>query len=244
MKKIALLGYGRMGKTIDRLLQDTENQVVLRADRDTKKDEIIAGIRAADVVIEFSQPESALNNLRLCLAEKTPVVCGTTGWLAHFEDVAAFAEEQETGFLYASNFSLGVNLFFHLNERLAQLMSKVEGYYLEVSETHHIHKQDAPSGTAITIAEGIMRQNSTFTAWHLASDSDAQKSIPIAAFRESEVPGTHEVTYRSSSDELSIKHQANNRDGFAQGAILAALWVIGKPGVFTMDDVLGLKKES
>lgn len=231
--KIALVGYGKMGKIIDEISQNRNHEVVARL-KETPTRESLNG---ADVVIEFSNPEAAFENIKVCLENQIPVICGTTGWLDKKPEIEKLAVEQNSAFLYGSNFSLGVNLFFALNENLAKLMNQVDEYQCQLEEIHHIHKKDAPSGTAISIAEGII-ENSKYEAWKL--DETKDKELGIFAIREDEVPGTHSVFYRSEVDEIEIKHTAFNRNGFALGAVIAAEWIVGKQGVFTMKDVLGL----
>jgi len=231
--KIALVGYGKMGKIIDEISQSRGHEVVARL-RETPTAE---NLNNADVAIEFSNPEVAFENIKTCLENKIPVICGTTGWLKQKAEIEKIALENETPFLYGSNFSLGVNLFFALNEKLAKLMSNVNEYSCQLEEIHHIHKLDAPSGTAISLAEGII-SNSNFEAWKL--DETKDKELGIFAIREDEVPGTHSVFYRSEVDEIEIKHTAYNRNGFALGSVVAAEWIVGKKGVFSMKDVLGL----
>jgi len=189
-----------------------------------------------DVVIEFSNPEVAFQNIKTCLEQSIPVICGTTGWLTQKPEVERIAAANNTSFLYGSNFSLGVNLFFALNEKLADLMKNFGEYNVQLEEIHHTHKKDAPSGTAISLAEGIIRYNPNFSAWKL--EETAADQIGIFAIREDEVPGTHSVFYRSDVDEIEIKHTAFSRDGFALGAVIAAEWIQGKTGNFTMNDVL------
>lgn len=231
--KIALVGYGKMGKIIDEISQNRRHEVVARLKETPTKE----SLNDADVVIEFSNPEAAFENIKVCLENKIPVICGTTGWLDKKAEIERIAVEQNSAFLYGSNFSLGVNLFFALNEKLAKLMNNVDEYQCQLEEIHHIHKKDAPSGTAITIAEGII-ENSKYEAWKLGETKD--KELGIFAIREDEVPGTHSVFYRSEVDEIEIKHTAFNRNGFALGAVIAAEWIVGKQGVFSMKDVLGL----
>ncbi len=231
--KIALVGYGKMGKIIDEIAQSRGHEIVARL-KETPKAELLNG---ADVAIEFSNPEAAFENIKVCLENQIPVICGTTGWLERKHEIEKLAVEQNSAFLYGSNFSLGVNLFFALNENLAKLMNHVDEYECQLEEIHHIHKKDAPSGTAISIAEGII-ENSKYEAWKL--DETKDKELGIFAIREDEVPGTHSVFYRSEVDEIEIKHTAFNRNGFALGAVIAAEWIVGKQGVFTMKDVLGL----
>lgn len=231
--KIALVGYGKMGKIIDEIAQSRGHEVVARL-RETPT---IENLNDPDVVIEFSNPEVAFQNIKTCLENKIPVICGTTGWLDKKPEIEKIALENGTAFLYGSNFSLGVNLFFALNENLAKMMNKFSEYNCQLEEIHHIHKLDAPSGTAISLAEGIIH-NSNFEAWKL--DETKEKDLGIFAIREDEVPGTHSVFYRSEVDEIEIKHTAFNRNGFALGAVIAAEWIVDKKGVFAMKDVLGL----
>lgn len=232
--KIALVGYGRMGKIIDEIALKRGHEVVARL----KETPTAENLNNPDVVIEFSLPEVAFDNIKACLENKIPVICGTTGWLERKSEVEHLAVEYETAFLYGSNFSLGVNLFFALNEKLADLMKNVDEYSCQLEEIHHIHKLDAPSGTAISLAEGIIKNNNKFDAWKLEETQD--KNLGIFAIRENEVPGTHSVYYRSEVDEIEIKHTAYNRNGFALGAVVAAEWIKDKKGNFTMKDVLGL----
>lgn len=232
--KIALVGYGKMGKIIDEIATQRGHEIVAKLS-ETPTTETLNG---ADVAIEFSMPEVAFSNIKTCLENKIPVVCGTTGWLDQKEEVEQLAINQESAFLYGSNFSLGVNLFFALNQKLAQLMNPFKEYNCQLEEIHHIHKKDAPSGTAISTAEGIIENSSRFNAWKL--DETEGDQLGIFAIRENEVPGTHSVFYKSEVDEIEIKHTAFNRNGFALGAVIAAEWIVGKKGNFTMKDVLGL----
>jgi 4-hydroxy-tetrahydrodipicolinate reductase len=231
--KIALLGYGKMGKTIERLALERGHEIVLKID---KEDTNIA-INKADVAIDFSLPEAAFKNITLCLENGVPVVSGTTGWLENYENAVALCQQMKGAFIYASNFSLGVNLFFELNRKLAELMQPFQQYSVSLEEIHHTRKLDAPSGTAITLAEGII-ENTAYTGWSL--DQTKLNAIPIDAKRIADVPGTHLVSYNSSIDQIEIKHTAHNRDGFALGAIVAAEWLFGKTGVFSMKDVLNI----
>ncbi len=232
--KIALVGYGKMGKIIDEIATKRGHEVVARLNETPSAE----NLNNPDVMIEFSQPEVAFNNIKTCLENNIPVVCGTTGWLHQKPEVEKIAEEKGSAFLYGSNFSLGVNLFFALNEQLANLMKNFDEYGIQLEEIHHTHKKDAPSGTAISIAEGIIKNNPKYNAWKLHETENDQ--IGIFAIREDEVPGTHSVYYRSEVDEIEIKHTAFNRNGFALGAVIAAEWIQGKKGNFTMKDVLGL----
>ncbi|MGD1320096.1 4-hydroxy-tetrahydrodipicolinate reductase [Chryseobacterium sp. 2R14A] len=232
--KIALVGYGRMGKIIDEIALKRGHEVVARL----KETPTAENLNNPDVVIEFSLPEVAFDNIKACLENGIPVISGTTGWLERKPEIENIAVQNETAFLYGSNFSLGVNLFFALNEKLADLMKNVDAYSCQLEEIHHIHKLDAPSGTAISLAEGIIKNNPKFEAWKL--EDTQEKQLGIFAIREDEVPGTHSVYYRSEVDEIEIKHTAHNRNGFALGAVVAAEWIKDKKGNFTMKDVLGL----
>lgn len=232
--KIALVGYGKMGKIIDDIATKRGHQIVARLNETPTS----YNLNSPDVVIEFSQPEVAFNNIKNCLELKVPVICGTTGWLERKPEIDQVALENNTAFLYGSNFSLGVNLFFALNEQLAEMMKNFDEYQVQLEEIHHTHKKDAPSGTAISLAEEIIKKFKNFDAWKLEETQENQ--LGIFAVREDEVPGTHSVFYRSAVDEIEIKHTAYNRNGFALGAVVAAEWISGKRGVFTMKDVLGL----
>ena len=232
--KIALLGYGRMGKEIEKIALSRGHEIVIRKDVNDEID-----ITLADVAIDFSVPHSAFNNIKNCINNNVPVISGTTGWLEKYEDAVALCEEKNSAFIYASNYSLGVNIFFELNKQLAKMMRSLEDYNISMEEIHHTKKLDAPSGTAITLAEGII-ENSTKENWKLG-DKTSKENIPIIAKRIPDVPGTHAVWYDSEVDSIEIKHTANNRKGFALGAVVAAEWIIGKKGVFTMKDVLNIR---
>jgi len=231
--KIALLGYGKMGQTIERIALERGHEIVL------KKDEFntYEGLSNADVAIDFSIPTVAVSNISSCFHANVPVISGTTGWLAHYDEMVVLCESKKGAFISSSNFSLGVNLFFELNEYLAKMMSKFDSYQVEMEEIHHTQKLDAPSGTAISLAKGVI-ENSAYTKWTL--DNPKPKEIHIEAKRIENIPGTHTVTYNSIVDSIEIKHTAHNRDGFALGAVIAAEWIVGKKGVFTMKDVLEL----
>ena len=230
--KIALVGYGKMGHIIDEIATKKGHEVVARLNETPT----LENLNNPDVVIEFSNPEVAFNNIKVCLENKIPVICGTTGWLDRKAEIEEISVENNSAFLYGSNFSLGVNLFFALNEKLANLMKDFSEYNIQLEEIHHTHKKDAPSGTAISLAEGIIKNNERFDAWKL--EETLNKELGIFAIRQDEVPGTHSVYYKSEVDEIEIKHTAFNRNGFAIGAIIAAEWIIGKSGNFTMNDVL------
>lgn len=230
---IALLGYGRMGKTIEKIATERGHTIVLTVDKDDKEYDV----SVADVAIDFSIPSAAVNNITNCFNAGVPIVSGTTGWLDHYDHIISLCKEKRGGFIYASNYSLGVNLFFELNKKLANMMNPIDGYDIHMEEIHHTQKLDAPSGTAITLAEGII-ENTDKDAWQLDKGDD--NTIPIVAKRIENVPGTHTVTYTSAVDDIEIKHTAHNRQGFALGAVVAAEWLCGKIGVFGMKDVLGL----
>lgn len=232
--KIALFGYGKMGKTIERLALDRGHTIVAKIDKELDE----GNLADADVAIDFSVPTEALNNIVKCFNENIPVVSGTTGWLDKYEEALTICNAKNGAFIYASNYSLGVNLFFELNEQLAKMMARFDDYNVSMEEIHHTQKLDAPSGTAITLAEGVIA-NTTKKSWSL-DVTNTSDSLPIVAKRLENVPGTHTVAYNSVVDEIEIKHTAKNRDGFALGAIIAAEWLQDKKGVFTMKDVLGI----
>jgi 4-hydroxy-tetrahydrodipicolinate reductase len=232
--KIALLGYGRMGKEIEKIALSRGHEIVIRKDV-----EDVVDITLADVAIDFSVPSSAFNNITDCINNQVPVISGTTGWLDKYEDAVALCKEKDSAFIYASNYSLGVNIFFELNKQLAKMMSSLEDYNISMEEIHHTKKLDAPSGTAITLAEGII-ENTSKKDWELGEKA-AEANIPIVAKRIPEVPGTHTVWYNSEVDSIEIKHTAHNRKGFALGAVVAAEWILGKKGIFSMKDVLNLR---
>jgi 4-hydroxy-tetrahydrodipicolinate reductase len=232
--KIAILGYGRMGKEIEKIAISRGHEVLIKKDIEDAID-----ITLADVAIEFSVPNSAFNNISNCIKNNVPVISGTTGWLDKYEDVVALCKKEKGGFIYASNFSLGVNIFFELNKQLAKMMRNLEDYNISMEEVHHTKKLDAPSGTAITIAAGII-ENSSKENWTLDKNT-SEENIPIVAKRIPDVPGTHTVLYASEVDAIQIKHTAHSRKGFALGAIVAAEWMLGKTGVFSMKDVLNIR---
>ena len=233
--KIALLGYGKMGQVIERIALERGHEIVLKKDETNT----FEGLLDADVAIDFSVPTAAVDNISSCFDANVPVISGTTGWLEHLDAVVALCNEKKGAFISSSNFSLGVNLFFELNEYLAKIMSKFDSYTVEMEEIHHTQKLDAPSGTAISLAKGVIK-NSSYTNWTL--DQPKKDQIHIEAKRIGMVPGTHTVTYNSAVDAIEIKHTAHNREGFALGAVIAAEWIIGKKGIFTMKDVLELDK--
>ena len=231
--KIALLGYGKMGKVIERVALERGHEIVLRKSSASTYE----GLENADVAIDFSIPDSAVCNIKQCFDTNVPVVCGTTGWLEHYNEMVSLCESKNGGFIYGSNFSLGVNIFFELNSYLAKMMSKFNQYKVSMEEIHHTQKLDEPSGTAISLAKGII-ENSNYASWTL--ENPTEKEIYIDAKRIENVPGTHSVFYDSSVDQIEIKHTAHSREGFALGSVIAAEWLVNKKGVFTMKDVLNL----
>ena len=241
--KIALIGYGKMGKTIEKIAVSRGHEVVLRLDINNPED--FEKLPEADVAIEFTRPESAVGNLEKCIVAGVPVVCGTTGWLKHFDDISALTKAQNSAFFYASNYSIGVNIFFEINRKLAEMMQTQPQYDVRMEEIHHTQKLDAPSGTAITLAEGILQNVKRKTQWVCDTESLSRdlggegEDIIITSKRIDPAPGTHIVTYDSPIDSIEITHTAHSREGFATGAVLAAEWLVGKKGVFSMKDMLG-----
>lgn len=236
--KLGLFGYGKMGKAIEQIAEQQGIEIVWRmrsGDQPT-----LEQLRQADVAIEFTRPEAAFDNVMLCLQAGVPVVSGTTGWRDRLPEAQAFCLEYGGALLWASNFSVGVHLFFALNRRLAQLMSARPEYSASLTETHHIHKLDAPSGTALTLVNELIENAERYAGWSLDPAVPASGEVPITAIREGEVPGTHLVRWQSAVDEISIEHKAYSRAGFAAGSVLAAQWLVDKKGVFGMGDVLGL----
>lgn len=231
--KIALLGYGRMGKEIEKIALQRGHEIVIKTSG--KED---YNITKADIAIDFSIPSSALNNISNCMNNQIPVISGTTGWLDNYDSVVELCNQKKGAFIYASNFSLGVNVFFELNKQLAKMMNTLEQYTISIEEIHHTKKLDAPSGTAITLAEGII-ENTDKNDWELGTQT-SEENIPITAIRTPDVPGTHTTSYNSVVDTIDIKHTAHNRQGFALGAVIAAEWLVDKTGIFTMRDVLNL----
>lgn len=233
--KIALLGYGKMGKIIEEIAVAKGHQVVYKSNSDFSEGKL----EDADVAIEFSVPEAAVANISKVLKLGIPIVSGTTGWLEQYDEMVTLCEEQNGSFIYASNFSVGVNLFFSINEYAAKLMEKWHEYDVAIEEIHHTEKKDAPSGTAISLAE-IVLKHSDKTDWQLEGKEDENDTLKITAVREADVKGTHIVEYKSDIDTISLKHQTHSREGFAKGAIFAAEWLLDKKGVFTMKEVLGV----
>ena len=234
---IALFGYGKMGQAIERIAVMRGHHIVLKIDAENRAGIHAQSFAGCDLAIEFTHPEAAADNVTLCLEAGIPVISGTTGWSDEFSSVAVRCEQLNGALLVASNFSIGVNLFFELNRQLARLMQPHTEYRIQMEETHHTQKKDAPSGTAITLAQDIIAANAAYTGWQLGTDA-AEGNLPIEAHRKEDVPGTHSITYSSGIDDITIEHTAHSREGFAMGAVLAAEFIIGKRGVFSMKDVL------
>lgn len=237
--KIALIGYGKMGHAIEEIALEKGHEIVLRIDVENASEFTIENVQNADVAIEFTSPHSAKANIKKCFDAGVPVVCGSTGWLDKFDEVKQYCLDKNSAFVYASNFSIGVNLFFELNTFLAKLMSQHNEYDVMLEEIHHTQKKDSPSGTAITLAELVLQYITSKKVWvnHI---SDNTEELEIISERIDPAPGTHKVKYKSSIDDIEIIHTAHSRKGFAAGAVLAAEFIIGKKGIFSMKDVLGL----
>lgn len=236
---IALIGYGKMGKEIEEIAIERGHQIVARLSSKSSLDEIPEN---TDCAIEFTRPEAAKNNIKYCINHKIPVVIGTTGWYEDFDEISAMNNQAGNAMLYATNFSVGVNLFFKINQKLAELMQTHDNYAIGITEIHHTQKLDAPSGTAITTAEGVINSSNRFDSWKLVKhqEKSTNKVIPVNAERLPNVPGTHIVEYSSDIDSIELKHTAHNRKGFALGSVLAAEFIKDKQGVFNMNDVLNL----
>ena len=232
--KIALFGYGKMGKVIEKIAKNRGHKIIYRIDENS----INYDLKKVDIAIDFSTPKAAFSNIIMALENCIPIISGTTGWLEHYNKAVKICNEKNGTFLYASNFSLGVNIFFEINRQLAKIMNKHPEYAIKMKEIHHIEKIDAPSGTAITLAESIIKETD-YEKWSLNKDFK-ENEISIEAERLSDNTGTHEVIYKSETDEIKIKHAAENREGFALGAVIAAEWLIDKKGVFSMKDVLNI----
>lgn len=236
--KIALIGYGKMGKAIEEIALKKGHEISLVIDLNNSNDLTKENLQKADVAIEFTTPETAVNNILKCFDAGIAVVSGTTGWLHEFDEVKQKCLEQDAGFLYSSNYSIGVNIFFEVNKRLAELMSK-QDYDVIIEETHHTQKKDAPSGTAITIAEQILKELSNKKQW-VNHNSDKNEDLSVLSHRLDPAAGTHSIKYSSGVDDIEIIHTAHNRQGFASGAVLAAEFIKDKKGIFSMKDVLGI----
>lgn len=235
--RIAIIGYGRMGKAIESLAQERGHDIaaIIRSSNKSKIHQLADD--QIDVAIEFSTPSSVINNLESLIEQSIPVVCGTTAWHQQYDRICKLTKDHNSALLYASNYSVGMNLMFRFNKEMAKIMSHFDQYQPSITEIHHIHKLDAPSGTAVTLAEDILASRADLQDWYLAEENE-DNGLPIEAIREGEVIGTHHVKYSSSIDQLQISHIAHNRDGFALGAVLAAEFLNGKKGIFTMEDVL------
>lgn len=237
--KIAIVGYGKMGKAIAHLAEKKGHEVALRISSANQGQINSISDYQIDVAIEFSTPKSAVPNLEKIIKQKIPVVCGTTAWHQQYDRICRMTMQYDSALLYASNYSIGMNLMFRMNAQMAQMMSKFGQYQPSITESHHIQKIDAPSGTAVTLADQILLEYPKFSGWQLQEhEHSLDQALPIKSIREGKVIGTHEVIYQSNIDQISIKHHAHNRDGFAQGALLAAEYIYQKKGVYTMEDVL------
>lgn len=237
--KIALIGYGKMGKTIEKLAKEKGHEIVLIIDKNNPQDFTIENLKKADVAIEFTRPASAFENIVTCFEAKVPVISGTTGWNSQLKDAQTTCSDNGGTLLHSSNFSVGVNIFFAVNRMLSKMMDKQSQYGIQMEETHHTEKLDAPSGTAITLAKDIIKNVSRKKKW--TNDTmENKEELSILSKRIDHVPGTHQISYASTIDTIDIVHTAHSREGFAQGAILAAEWVVGKKGCFQMRDVLNL----
>lgn len=237
--KIALIGYGKMGHAIEEIALQRKHSIVLKVSIDNTEDNTVENISKADVAIEFTGPDSAFDNINRCFEAEVPVVSGSTGWLNRYEEAVWNCKAQNGALLYASNFSIGVNIFFEVNKKLAQLMASQKDYNATIEETHHTQKKDAPSGTAITLAEQILAVN-PFKKQLVNKETNKASDLQIISKRIDPAPGTHRILYHSDTDDIEIIHTAHNRSGFALGAVLAAEFLYGRRGVFTMSDVLGL----
>ncbi len=235
--KIALIGYGKMGHEIEKVALERGHEIVCIIDENEEQKFDSPHFKSADVAIEFTSPKSAVGNYLKAFAANVPVVSGTTGWLERLDEIKSACENENKTFFYASNFSLGVNIFFALNKHLAKIMNRFPDYDVRMEETHHIHKLDAPSGTAITLAEGILENFENKTSWKL-NETDNEEDLKIESFREGEVPGIHTVIYESEADTIRITHDAKSRRGFALGAVLAAEFTKDKKGFLGMEDML------
>lgn len=235
--KIALIGYGKMGKEIEKIALERKHEILFRFDKDNFNEFNIENLKKCDVAIEFTQPDSAKGNVQKCFEAQVPVVCGTTGWIKNISEFKQTFDAGSKTMFWASNFSIGVNLFFKLNKELAKLMNKTPDYEVSITEIHHTEKKDAPSGTAVTLAEGIIENSNTKKEW-VSGNSKNNEILPIISERIAGVPGTHSIIYNSDVDFIEITHEAKSRKGFALGAVLAAEFIIGKKGFLGMEDML------
>ncbi len=235
--KTAIIGYGKMGREIEKILRERGHEVALLIDCDNAHELDAGHLRGIDVALEFSTPETAYFNIRRCMECGVAVVSGTTGWTERIEELKDYCREQGGAFFYASNYCLGVNLLFRLNRRLARMMNRFSQYEVSIEEVHHTQKKDAPSGTAITLAEGIIGELDRKSGW--VNQSAAGDSVGIVSVREGAIPGIHTVTYESEDESLQLRHEIKNRRTLALGAVVAAEYLCGKRGFYTMDDLLG-----
>ena len=236
---IALIGYGKMGKAIEKIAEERGHKIVLICNSEVSVTH--ADFTNVDLAIEFTQPKLAVDHIEFCIEKKIPIIVGTTGWNDKLVEVEKKVKELNGSLLHASNFSIGVNVFFELNKKLAELMSGKNGYAASIEEIHHIQKIDSPSGTAITLADGILEKNDDYISWVLGKDEvpyTNPNQLSLTSYRKPDVPGTHSVKYSSGIDTIEITHEAHNRKGFALGAVIAAEWLLGKKGTFKMNDVL------
>ena len=239
--KIALIGYGKMGKAIHEIALQKNIDVALIVDIENRNSVTKEELQQVDVAIEFTSPHTAVENIKWCFDADVPVVVGSTGWTTQLDDIKKYAIENNKAFLFAPNFSIGVNIFFEVNRYLAKIMNEHEEYDINLEEIHHTEKKDAPSGTALHAALDILKKLERKTDWENNETNDAS-TLSIISKREENVPGTHVVTYESSIDRIDLVHTAHNRKGFAGGALLAAEWIVGKKGAYSMEDVLGFNK--
>jgi len=235
--RIAIIGYGKMGKEIEKIALERGHEVVLKISSENTHDFTFDNLKKVDVAIEFTNPDLAVSNINVCLSSSTPIVVGTTGWYDRFNEVIESVVQNDGSLLHATNCSIGVNLFFKLNKSLAKMMNKHTDYEVKLEETHHTEKKDAPSGTAITLADGIINNNEGKDLW-VKGESHVHNQLSVISHRIENVPGTHQINYSSAIDEIEIKHTAHSRKGFAMGAVIAAEYIKDKKGIFTMEDVL------
>jgi len=238
--KIALIGYGKMGKAVEKMALSRQHVIVAKIDNEDDWDHERAKLTDCNVAIEFTTPEVAPDNIKRCFELDLPVVTGTTGWLQHMPNMVSYCKEHNRTLFHASNFSIGVNFFFELNIKLADMLAKTKGYTPRIEETHHRQKLDSPSGTAITLARDILHRRENLSRWGNADEKLPDSMLPIKSYRIENVTGTHVVRYDSAIDSIEIKHTAHDRSGFAEGAILAAEWVYDKQGVYSMKDLLNI----
>ncbi len=238
--KVALIGYGKMGKEVENVCRELGHEIKLIISKTGSFISLVHDLNSCDVAIEFTQPESAYENIKICIDHGLPVVSGTTGWMNKKKELEKYCLEKKGSFLYASNFSVGVNMFFYINQKLAALCSQFPEYEVKIKEIHHTSKVDAPSGTAISLAEDIIQEHGRYQSWVTEMSSQRKNIIPVYSERIQDVPGTHEVVYESEIDTIEIKHVAKSRKGFAYGAVMAAEWLQDRKGVYSMKEVLGL----